>query len=115
MPGAKDDNYTRLHADDVRESFRLGFEGVKQVTTLTAGSFLLSATFLETILSTTGVDARPLGPTLKIVIGGAFLCFALSLVFSTFSMWRIAALIRSRREYFRKKFKKRFTKQIAAP
>jgi hypothetical protein len=93
----------RLHADDVRESYKLGFESVKQVTTLTAGSFLLSATFLNTIFPQNAV--ADLESDEKILIGGAFLCFALSLVFSTFSMWRIAAMVRSRREYYRKKFK----------
>jgi hypothetical protein len=107
MSIANNGRSTRLHADDVRESFRLGYESVKQVTTLTAGSFLLSATFLDTIFRSAG-SAAHLAPDVKILIGGAFLCFVLSLVFATFSMWRIAALVRSRREYYRKKFKIRW-------
>jgi hypothetical protein len=38
-----------VHADDVRESFKLGFEAVKHLTTLSAGSLVLIATFLKDI------------------------------------------------------------------
>jgi hypothetical protein len=96
-----------VHADDVREGLKLAFEAVKHLTTLNAGSFVLLATFLKDIFH--GELAR--GD--KILVGSAFLCFAASLVFSAFSMWRLATLMRSRREYETKKTKIRWN--IANP
>ncbi len=96
-----------VHADDVRESLKLAFEAVKHLTTLNAGSFVLLATFL------TDIFPEELTRGDKILVGSAFLCFAGSLVFSAFSMWRLATLMRSRREYARKKKKIRWN--IANP
>ncbi len=91
-----------VHADDVRESLKLAFEAVKHLTTLSAGSFVLIATFLKDIFP------KELARGDKILVGSAFLCFAVSLVFSAFSMWRLSTLMRSRREYPKKKRKIRW-------
>jgi hypothetical protein len=96
-----------LHADDVRESYKLAFESIKHLTTLNAGSFILIATFLKDIFKQSDGSLN-LTSGDKILIGASFLCFALSLVFSTFSMWRLAGLVRSRREYPTKKRKIRW-------
>jgi hypothetical protein len=93
----------KLNPEDVRESFKLAFEGVKHLTTLSAGSFVLIATFLKDIFPK-GQDntlALPLGD--KVLVSASFLFFALSLVFSAFSLWNLATIVRSRREFHEKK------------
>jgi hypothetical protein len=49
----------------------------------------------------------------KVLIALSFLCFAISLVISVYSLWRLATMVRSRRPYERKKPKIR--SYIAAP
>jgi hypothetical protein len=86
-----------VHADDVRESFKLAFESVKHLTTLSAASLALFATFLDTIFP------KELDFEIKVLISLSFAAFILSLVLSAISMWRIAGLVRSRRGYEKKK------------
>ena len=86
-----------VHADDVRESFKLGFEAVKHLTTLSAGSFVLIATFLD------GIFPNQLAEGDKWLVALSFLFFAISLVISVYSLWRLATMVRSRRPYERKK------------
>jgi hypothetical protein len=89
-----------VHADDIRESFKLAFESVKQLTTLSAASLALFATFLDRIFPT---KPSKLDNEIKVLIGVSFASFILSLVLSAFSMWRISGLVRSRRAYDKKK------------
>jgi hypothetical protein len=103
----RDEESSIVHADDVRESFKLGFEAVKHLTTLSAGSFVLIATFLDRIFPNRLVKDD------KVLIALSFLCFAVSLVISVYSLWRLATMVRSRRSYERKKPKIRFN--IVAP
>jgi hypothetical protein len=88
-----------VHADDIRESFKLAFESVKHLTTLSAGSLALFATFLDRIFP----SPKDLDNEVKVLISISFASFILSLVLSAFSMWRIAGLVRSRRAYDKKK------------
>jgi hypothetical protein len=89
-----------VHADDIRESFKLAFESVKQLTTLSAASLALFATFLDRIFPS---KPSKLDIEVKVLIGVSFASFILSLVLSAFSMWRISGLVRSRRAYDKKK------------
>ncbi len=98
-----------VHADDIRESFKLAFESVKHLTTLSAGSLALFATFLDRIFPSPG----KLDNEVKVLIGTSFASFILSLVLAAFSMWRIAGLVRSRRAYDKKK--RRIRWNILAP
>jgi hypothetical protein len=91
-----------VHADDVREGFKLAFEAVKNISTLSAGSLVLIATFLKDIFD------NELATGDKVLVSLSFLCFAVSLVLAAFSMWRLSTLIRSRREYITKKRKIRW-------
>jgi hypothetical protein len=86
-----------VHSDDIRESFKLAFESVKHLTTLSAGSLALFATFLDRIFP------PAMDNEVKGLISISFATFILSLVLSAFSMWRIAGLVRSRRDYEKKK------------
>jgi hypothetical protein len=104
-----EDETSIVHADDVRESFKLGFEAVKHLTTLSASSFVVIATFLKDIFP----KPNKLVTEDKVLIALAFLCFAISLVISVYSLWRLATMVRSRRPYERKKPKIR--SYIAAP
>ena len=97
-----DEQVVYLRAEDVQESFKQGFEGVKHLTTLNAGSFVLIATFLKDIFPKKSDGSLNVAPFDQILIGASFLFFALSLAFSAFSLWGLATLLRSRKD-FRKK------------
>jgi hypothetical protein len=91
----------RVRAEDVQESFKQGFEGVKHLTTLNAGSFVLIATFLKDIFPKQ--DGRLALDRFDVfLIGTSFVFFAASLAFSTFSLWALAVLLRSIRPYQQK-------------
>jgi hypothetical protein len=96
-----------VHSDDIRESFKLAFESVKHLTTLSASTLAVFATFLGSIFPS------QLNSEVKVLIGLSFAFFIVSLVTSAFSLQRIAGLMRSRRQYSRKKQKVRWN--ILAP
>jgi hypothetical protein len=102
-----------LRADDVQESFKLGFEGVKHLTTLNAGSFVLTATFLKDIFPKKQDGSLALDPFDEFLIGISFVFFAASLTLSAFSLWGLATLLRSRRLYQEKTL--RFRLYIGLP
>jgi hypothetical protein len=79
----------------VRDSIKSGFETAKQLTTLSAGSLVLLATFLNDIFP----DPLSESPTwVKWAIVGAFIAFGLSLVIATnISLVGFSNLLRSRR------------------
>ena len=83
-----------LREENVQESFKLGFDGVKHLATLNAGSFVIIATFLKDIFPKQ--DGRlALDLFDKFLIGASFVFFAASLAFSAFSLWGFAVLLRS--------------------
>lgn len=90
-----------VHSDDVRESFKLAFDSVKHLMTLSGAVLAVFATFLHDIFPSN------LDTEVKVLISLSFVLLILSLVFSAFSLWRIAGLVRSRRQYEKKskKFK----------
>ena len=102
-----------LRAEDVQESFKQGFEGVKHLTTLNAGSFVLIATFLKDIFPKQKDGGLAVDPFDQILIGLSFLFFALSLAFSAFSLWGLASLLRSTKLYQEKT--RRFRLYIGLP
>jgi hypothetical protein len=51
-----DRQVVRLREEDVQDSFKLGFDGVKHLATLNAGSFVILATFLNDIFPKRAVD-----------------------------------------------------------
>jgi hypothetical protein len=97
-----------VHADDIRESFKLAFESVKHLTTLSAGTLALFATFLN------GIFPKEPGHEIRLLIGSSFAFLILSLVCSAFSLQRIAGLMRSRREYGKKKRRVRWNVLLPA-
>jgi hypothetical protein len=78
-----------VRAKDYTESIKLGFESVKQQTTLSAGSIVIIGTFLKEIFSikngTLNVGEGPLGDIIFWLIVLAFVMFGFSLV--TSSLW----------------------------
>lgn len=89
--GKKDEDkkVISLKPSDITESIKLNFETVKHLTTLTAGSFVLTATFLK--------DIFPKNPalTLKLPIAATFLCFSLALIFSAWGLWGLSIMPRT--------------------
>ena len=73
-------------APDLTEVTKLGFEAMKQLTTLNAGSIVVIGTFLSNIFPTDkqGTLAVPL--YIKILIGLAFVGFGVSLFFSALTL-----------------------------
>ena len=71
---------------DVTEVITLGFEWMKQLTTLSAGSIVVIGTFLSNIFPTDkqGTLTIPLG--IKLLIGAAFVGFGVSLIVSAIAM-----------------------------
>jgi hypothetical protein len=71
---------------DVTEVLTLGFEWMKQLTTLSAGSIVVIGTFLSNIFPTDnqGTLTMPLG--IKLLIGLAFVGFGVSLIVSAKAM-----------------------------
>jgi hypothetical protein len=107
-----DKQVVHLRVEDVQESFKHGFEGVKHFTTLNAGSFVLIATFLKDIFPKR--DGRlALDPFDEFLIGTSFVFFAASLALSAFSLWGLAVLLRSRKSFQEKTL--RFRLYIGLP
>jgi hypothetical protein len=100
--GSQEPQRFAVHSDDIRESFKLAFESVKHLTTLSASTLAVFATFLDRIFP------DELHPEVQRLVGLSFAFFIVSLVFSAFSLQRIAGLMRSRRRYGRKKQKIRW-------
>jgi hypothetical protein len=77
-------------AKDYTESIKLGFESVKQQTTLSAGSIVIIGTFLKEIFSikngTLNVEEGPLGDIIFWLIVLAFVMFGFSLVTSSIAL-----------------------------
>jgi hypothetical protein len=75
---------------DYTESIKLGFESVKQQTTLSAGSIVIIGTFLKDIFSidngTLNVGEGPLGNLIFWLIVLAFVAFGVSLVSSSIAL-----------------------------
>jgi hypothetical protein len=78
----------------VRESIKSGFETVKQLTTLSAGSTVLLATFLKDIFPG---DLGDLTVRVKWTIVAAFLFFGLTLIAATISLVGFSLMLRSRK------------------
>jgi hypothetical protein len=78
---------------DVAEVIKLGFEWMKQLTTLSAGSIVVIGTFLSNIFPTDkqGTLTMPLG--IKLLIGAAFVCFGVSLIVSAKAMDTYRAIL----------------------
>src|SRR5215217_2003623 len=71
---------------DPTEVITLGFEWMKQLTVLSAGSIVVIGTFLSNIFPTDkqGTLTMPCG--IKLLIGLAFVSFGVSLIASVFAM-----------------------------
>jgi len=78
---------------DVAEVIKLGFEWMKQLTTLSAGSIVVIGTFLSNIFPTDkqGTLTIPLG--IKLLIGAAFVGFGVSLIVSAIAMNTYRAIL----------------------
>jgi hypothetical protein len=76
------------------EVFKLGFENVKQLTTLNAGSIVIIGTFLADIFPTKD-GTLAVGPGLKFLIAAAFVFFGLSLIFSAYAMYAFPRVVRN--------------------
>jgi hypothetical protein len=68
-----------------------GFETVKQLTTLAAGSVVVLATFLGDIFPKTRRGVLIIGGDTKVFISVAFLCLVVSLVTSCYFMYQFAS------------------------
>ena len=79
--------------DDTRKSIELGFDTVKQLTTLSAGSSVLVATFPKDIFSddegNLAIDAFE-----TTLIGASFVCFGATLLASVLAMWLFGVMRR---------------------
>jgi hypothetical protein len=80
--------------DAVRESLKSGFETVKQLTTLSAGSTVLLATFLKDIFPG---DLANLTVRVKVVVVFAFSLLTLSPMTAISSLVGFSGMLRSRR------------------
>ena len=67
---------------DMTEVIKLGFEGAKQLTTLSAGSIVVIGTFLSNIFPTDKQGTLITPGYIKFFIAVAFLGFGASLLFS---------------------------------
>jgi hypothetical protein len=91
----KDDKHEKLtegKLTDYTEGIKLGFEAMKQLTTLNAGSIVVIGTFLSNIFPTDKQGTLTVPLYIKLFIGAAFVGFGASLLLSTRTM------IRSRRK-----------------
>jgi hypothetical protein len=83
---------------DVQKSIELGFDTAKQLTTLSAGSSVLIATFLKDIFSDDAGDLA-ISAFETLLVGTSFICFGLTLLMSVAAMWLFAVMRRMRAEY----------------
>jgi len=91
----------------LQESIKSGFESVKHLTTLNAGSIVLIATFLRDIFPPT------IDELLKWLIALSFLFFAISLAGAAIAMWYFSVMVRSWRPF--QQIRGRYRTAIAAP
>jgi hypothetical protein len=77
---------------DPTEGIKLGFDNMKQLTTLNAGSIVLIGTFLTNIFPTKD-GSLATGPTIKALIAAAFILFGVLLLLSAYSMFVYTALL----------------------
>jgi hypothetical protein len=68
------------------EQQTLGFEAIKQLTTLNAGSIVVIGTFLSNIFPTDKQGALTVPLYIKVLIGAAFVWFGASLILSVLAM-----------------------------
>jgi hypothetical protein len=71
---------------DVAEVIKLGFEWMKQLTTLSAGSIVVIGTFLSNIFPTDNQGTLTIPLCIKLLIGLAFVGFGVSLIVSAKAM-----------------------------
>jgi hypothetical protein len=71
---------------DVTEVITLGFEWMKQLTTLSAGSIVVIGTFLSNIFPTDNQGALTVPWYIELCLGAAFVCFGTSLIVSAVAM-----------------------------
>jgi hypothetical protein len=105
--GGMDDTST----DAIRESIKLGFESVKHLTTLSAGSTVLIATFLKDIFP----NIEDLSAALKWAISGAFIAFGMSLVVAVACFWAFAVMLRSQLDFHTSTLRVRYRLSMALP
>jgi thioredoxin-dependent peroxiredoxin len=98
-------------ADGAATSITLGFEAVKQLTTLAAGSTVLIATFLKDIFPKLAEQ----GNMLKWTVSGAFLFFGASLVAATYSLGGLAVMSRSWKQIRTPRTRWRYRRFLALP
>jgi hypothetical protein len=88
---SKDDKFdklTEVKLTDYTEGIKLGFEAMKQLTTLNAGSIVVIGTFLSNIFPTDKQGTLTVPWYIKFFIGAAFVGFGVSLISSTLTMLR---------------------------
>jgi hypothetical protein len=71
---------------DVAEVIKLGFEWMKQLTTLSAGSIVVIGAFLSNIFTTDKQGTLTTPFCVKLLIGAAFVSFGVSLIVSAKAM-----------------------------
>jgi hypothetical protein len=71
---------------DVTQVITLGFEWMKQLTTLSAGSIVVIGTFLSNIFPTDKQGTLTVPGCTDLLIGAAFVSFGVSLIVSAFAM-----------------------------
>jgi hypothetical protein len=71
---------------DVAEVIKLGFEWMKQITTLSAGSIVIIGTFLSNIFPTNNQGTLTIPWGIKLLIGVALVGFGVSLIGSAKAM-----------------------------
>jgi hypothetical protein len=83
-------------APDLTEAIKLGFEAMKQLTTLNAGSIVVIGTFLSNIFPTDRQGTLTVPLYIKILIGLAFVGFGASLLLSTYVLILYRRMLESR-------------------
>jgi hypothetical protein len=78
---------------DVTEVITLGFEWMKQLTTLSAGSIVVIGTFLSNIFPTDKQGALTVPWYTDLLIGAAFVSFGVSLIVSARAMNTYRAIL----------------------
>ena len=66
--------------------FQPGIDAAKHITTLNAGSIVVIGTFLKDIFPTKD-GTLAVGPELKLLIAASFICFGISLLTATISIY----------------------------
>jgi len=84
-----------MSALDVQKSIELGFDTAKQLTTLSAGSSVLLATFLKDIFSNAEGNLA-INAFETSLIGISFFCLGFTLLLSISAMWGFAIMRRMR-------------------